>query len=59
MSLQESDQSDEPPFALADELVPGNLFMVRVLHTLARAGAAQDGIAAPERLLMPALECHC
>jgi hypothetical protein len=58
MSLQDSNQSDEPLVALTDELVPRNLFMVRVLHTLALAGAAQDGTVAPGRQLMPAREYH-
>jgi hypothetical protein len=59
MSLQNSNHLDEPLLTLTDELVPRNLFMVRVLHTLALAGAAQDGTVAPERQLMPAREYHC
>jgi hypothetical protein len=59
MSLRDSNQLDEPLLTLTGELVPRYLFMVRVLHTLALAGAAQDATVAPQRQLMPARGYRC
>lgn len=59
MSMQDGGQSDSPLRMPTCEGNPLLLFVAQLLHPSALAGAAKDGIAAPERLLMRAREYHC
>jgi hypothetical protein len=58
MSMQRGGQSDPPLPIRTCEGNPFHLFVAQLLYLSALAGAAQDGSAAPERLLMRAREYH-